>query len=143
MTLDRSLCTLAVAALTVVTAATPARADLGGSYHCRVRVHGTIEDRYLASGAESGPLGCPLASERAAWNGGRYEDFAGGSIYWSPDTGAVIVKGAIHDHWYADRRCIGYPLADEGPAADGGRTQSFQNGHVWLSAAGDSYSATC
>jgi len=53
-------------------------------------VVGAIFNRYVAEGAEDGPLGVPLTGEYFVPEGTR-SDFAGGSLTWSPATGEVIV----------------------------------------------------
>ena len=56
-----------------------------------------IEARWTALGRESGPLGAKLPPPRNNpydVPGGRAQDFANGSIFWSEDTGAWDVRGA-------------------------------------------------
>ncbi len=63
---------------------------------------------------------------------GRLNHFQSGSIYWTPNTGAWEVHGAIRDKWGAlgwERSYLGYPVTDEydcGP----GRCSNFQNGTI-------------
>ncbi|WP_461858215.1 LGFP repeat-containing protein, partial [Arthrobacter sp. C152] len=65
-------------------------------------VHGAIRGHYLALGGPAGILGLPLTDETATPGAaGRYNDFAAGSIYWSPGTGAREVHGAIRGHYLA------------------------------------------
>src|SRR5262249_294006 len=61
--------------------------------------------------------------------------FQGGSVYWTPQTGAHEVHGAIRDKWASlgwERSSLGYPVSDETAAADGvGRYSLFQGGAVY------------
>ncbi|WP_158218754.1 LGFP repeat-containing protein [Roseateles aquatilis] len=58
------------------------------------------------------------------------------SIYWTPQTGAVAVYGAIRDKWASEgweRGRVGYPTADE--TADGAfRRTTFERGFIRWSA---------
>ena len=61
------------------------------------------------------------------------------SIYWTPETGAVAVYGAIRDKWASEgweRGRVGYPTSDE--AADGAyRLSTFERGFIrWSGANG-------
>jgi uncharacterized protein with LGFP repeats len=99
-------------------------------------VHGAIRDRWVAYGAERSVLGYPTTDELAAGDGrGRYSQFQGGTVYWTPQTGAHEVHGAIRDKWASlggVRSLLGYPISDELAAADGrGRYSVFQNGVVY------------
>ncbi|WP_346621658.1 DUF3152 domain-containing protein [Blastococcus montanus] len=97
-----------------------------------------IEARYRALGQESGVLGPPITWEKyAGADGGHYQHFAGGygggSIYWSPSTGAHEVYGEIRDRWEAlgwERGVLGYPITGERSTADGvGRYNAFAGGY--------------
>jgi len=57
-----------------------------------------IYKKYLALGGSNGFLGAPLGPETQAPDGfGRFRDFQGGSIYWTSQTGAHEIQGAIRD----------------------------------------------
>ncbi len=59
---------------------------------------------------------------------GRVRDFDNGSIYWSPETGAHEVHGAIRDKWQSmgwERSKLRYPTTDERDIP-GGRASTFQ-----------------
>lgn len=64
----------------------------------------------------------------------RYSDFQGGIIFWSPETGAHIIHGAIMPKWIGvggSRSFLGYPLADEMVAPDGyGHYVHFEGGSI-------------
>ena len=96
-------------------------------------VLGRIWDEYGAIGWETSILGFPTTDELATPNGiGRYGHFQGGSIYWSPATGAHAVYGAIRDTWAAmgwETSSLGFPVTDE-YGVPGGRAQGFQHGSL-------------
>ena len=98
-------------------------------------VYGAILAKYLELGAASSLLGLPLTSESPCPDGvGRYNHFQGGSIYWTPSTGAHLVYGAIRDRWSEmgwERSYLGYPISDEEGFDEGGRVSAFQGGQVY------------
>lgn len=101
---------------------------------------GAIRSAYSAQGWENGPLGYPTSDETGPLrNGGVYQSFQGGTIHWSPATGAHITKGAIAAAWAAqnwENGTLGYPTSDEiGPLSNGGVYQSFQGGTIYWSPA--------
>jgi len=85
----------------------------------------------------NGFLGYPLTNEQPSADGvGRYNNFQGGAIYWSPTTGAQSVQGAIRDTWAAqgwETGPLGYPISDE-YAVPGGRHSDFQHGSLFWDA---------
>jgi uncharacterized protein with LGFP repeats len=99
-------------------------------------VHGAIRDKWASLGWERSFLGYPLTDETGTPDGvGRYNHFQGGSVYWTPGTGAHEVHGAIRDKWAAlgwERSFLGYPLTDDTGTPDGvGRYNHFQGGSVY------------
>jgi uncharacterized protein with LGFP repeats len=110
--------------------------------------HGAIRDKWASLGWEQSFLGFPVTDETPTPDGsGRYNHFEGGSIYWTPDTGAWEVHGAIRDKWASlgwERSFLGYPISDEQPLSDGvGRFSAFQRGEIaWSPWAGAGVSAT-
>ncbi|MDL5157737.1 N-acetylmuramoyl-L-alanine amidase [Actinomycetospora termitidis] len=98
-------------------------------------VIGEINKRYDALGAASSPIGLPRTDERTAPDGrGRYNQFATGSVYWTPQTGAWPVRGAILSAWGAagyERSTYGYPRSDQ-YAVSGGVRQDFERGSLFL-----------
>jgi uncharacterized protein with LGFP repeats len=101
-------------------------------------VHGAINARYQSLGAEQSPLGYPTTDESPCPDGkGRFNHFQGGSIYWTPDTDAHEVHGAIHEKWSQlgwERSFLGYPTSDETPDSYGtGRLNHFEGGLVYWS----------
>lgn len=98
-------------------------------------VHGDIRAKYDAVGGPWSALGLPNTNETGTPDGqGRYNHFAGGSIYWHPNTGPKVVRGAIRQAWANggwERGHLGYPVSDE-IALSGGRAYSdFQNGVLY------------
>ncbi|MHA7180079.1 polysaccharide deacetylase family protein [Arthrobacter sp. MDB2-24] len=93
-------------------------------------VHGGIRGRYLALGGPAGFLGFPLTDETATPGAaGRYNEFARGSVYWSPGTGAHEVHGGIRGRYLAlggPAGVLGFPRTDETATPDGvGRYNHF------------------
>ncbi|MGI8758118.1 MAG: lytic murein transglycosylase [Acidimicrobiales bacterium] len=103
-------------------------------------INGDIRAKWAALGWERSALGYPVSSVATTPDGaGRYNHFQGGSIYWSPATGAQQISGAIRDRWSAlgwERSVMGYPLTDEQATPDGaGRYNHFQGGSIFWSPA--------
>jgi peptidoglycan hydrolase-like protein with peptidoglycan-binding domain len=97
-------------------------------------IHGAIYDHWASLNGESGILGYPTQDEVAAPDGvGRFQGFDHGVIYWTPDTGAHEVHGAILAAWAAEKwetGRLGYPTSDEHDTGTGGRVSSFQGGEI-------------
>ena len=60
---------------------------------------GAIYAKWQAIGGANSALGAPMAPEATATGAARYARFANGAMYWSPETGAEPVTGAIYDAW--------------------------------------------
>jgi uncharacterized protein with LGFP repeats len=105
-------------------------------------VHGAIRGKWSSIGWERSLLGYPITDETTTPDGvGRYNHFQGGSVYWTPGTGAQEVHGAIRGKWASigwERSLLGYPITDESTTPDGvGRYNHFQGGSVyWTPATG-------
>src|SRR5262249_2220274 len=85
-----------------------------------------------------GFLGAAATDVTACPDGvGFYRHFKGGSIYWSPSTGAHEVHGLIRQKWAAlgwERSFLGYPKTDETPRRDArheGRFNHFPGGSLY------------
>lgn len=80
-------------------------------------VHGLIRYKWSQNNWERGVLGYPVSDEGQTPDGmGRYNHFEGGSVYYHPDFGTNIVRGAIRDRWESlnwERGCLGYPKEDQ------------------------------
>lgn len=97
------------------------------------QIEGAIRTKWAGLGWESSFLGFPTTDELGTPDRvGRYNHFQGGSIYWSPGTGANEVHGLIRDEWGRrgwERSSLGYPTSDEF-AVPGGRRSNFQRGYI-------------
>jgi uncharacterized protein with LGFP repeats len=98
-------------------------------------VHGAIRLKWASLNGESGILGYPLSDELGTPDGrGRYNHFQGGSIYWTPETDAHEVHGAIRQKWGQmgwEHSFLGYPVSDEmTPPSGSGRLSRFQRGAI-------------
>jgi uncharacterized protein with LGFP repeats len=91
---------------------------------------GAIYEHWRAIGGMNSVLGAPTSPEDSAEGDARYATFAKGAMYWSPDTGAQPVTGAIYDVWASlsyERGPLGLPTSAEiqEPLQI---TQNFQHG---------------
>lgn len=80
-------------------------------------VHGEIRTKYNALGGAAGLLGLPQTDELGTPDGvGRFNHFRGGSIYWTPRTGPMSVRGTVRDRWAStgwESGPFGYPVQDQ------------------------------
>ncbi|HEX8888840.1 MAG TPA: galactose oxidase-like domain-containing protein [Pyrinomonadaceae bacterium] len=95
-----------------------------------------INKKYAELGGASGLLGAPIAFESVTEDGkGLFRPYQNGSIYWTAETGAHEVHGAIRARWAVldlEKGVLGYPLTDEAPVGDDiGRYNEFQNGYIY------------
>ena len=91
---------------------------------------GVILARWEADGAQAGPLGLPTSPEAAGDDRTRYATFERGAMYWSPETGAQPLTGAIYQAWAAlgyERGALGLPTSGE-IAEPEWIVQNFQHG---------------
>ena len=100
-----------------------------------------IEARWIALGGDTGPLGAKLPppdDDPYDVPGGRAQDFANGSIYWSEATGAWDVRGPIRDRYLATGGPGGplaFPTGAAAPAGvPGAEVQAFTGGRIYSSA---------
>ena len=101
-------------------------------------IEGEIYRRFAAQGYEGGPLGWPTMDTSPTAGGvGRWQSFAGGTVYWSPTSGARVMNGPIYDRFLRtgyEGGPLGWPTSDVLPT--GGRDgtyQTYQNGAVYWS----------
>jgi uncharacterized protein with LGFP repeats len=98
-------------------------------------VHGAIRLKWASLSGSRNFLDYPLTDETGTPDGrGRYNHFQGGSIYWTPQTHAHEVHGAIRDKWASmgwERSFLGYPKSDEKATRDGGRYSVFEGGSIF------------
>lgn len=77
---------------------------------------GVIYERWQALGGMNSLLGAPTSPESEAAGAARYVTFVKGAMYWSPETGAQPVTGAIYDAWASlsyERGPLGLPTSAE------------------------------
>ena len=105
----------------------------------QVRGSGGVGRLWNSLGAEKG-LGLPIQREVCGLrSGGCAQAFTKGNAWWSPKTGARIVKGVINQRWRASAGhdgALGYPVTNEicGQPAKG-CIQHFQSGTIYWSPA--------
>ncbi|WP_459645555.1 LGFP repeat-containing protein [Kineococcus sp. NUM-3379] len=111
--------------------------DGGSVYWSRAtgahEVHGAVRGTYERLGWEAGPLGFPTTDELRTPDGrGRFNHFSGSggaSVYWTRETGAHAVWGAVRDTWERlgwETGPLGYPVTSELRTPDGrGRFNHF------------------
>ena len=97
---------------------------------------GGIYGRYREVGLEHGPYGYPTSGEICGLkNGGCYQQFEHGRVYWSPASNAYDIRGPIQDRWSklgAEKSFMGYPTSGETCGLkNGGCYQVFQNGSIY------------
>ncbi|OYO24446.1 hypothetical protein CGZ93_03375 [Enemella dayhoffiae] len=101
-------------------------------------VRGAIYNKFASLDWERGFLGYPVGDEICGLpDGGCVQLFQGGLVYWSPDTDAHFVRGAIYDKFASldwERGFLGYPVSDEiCGLRDGGCVQLFKGGLLYWS----------
>lgn len=97
-----------------------------------VTVKGSIYQKYTEAGGPTGTLGMPEGEEQVAGDGGRYQNFSGGTIFFSEDTGAHIVWGDIREAWEANGGAdgqLGFPTSDEETTPEGKKSE-FEGGTI-------------
>ncbi|MDK9360283.1 glucosaminidase domain-containing protein [Propionibacterium freudenreichii] len=95
-------------------------------------VRGGIGDSYVNQGASTGLLGLPTSSEISA-DGGSYQVFQGGRIYWKDGLGSGTVRGAMLDAYLsmnASSGLLAFPRGGE-VAIAGGALQDFEGGRLY------------
>lgn len=101
-------------------------------------VRGGIGSTYKSLGGPASFLGFPVGEEVTTGDWARQE-FQRGILYWSQQTGVVVVRGAIRDEFIAQGAAFGdwgYPLTSEIQESAGVR-QEYQKVTVrWTSAEG-------
>jgi len=102
--------------------------------------HGAIRGTWARLGWDAGFLGYPTTDETGTpVKPGAYHHFQGGSVFWSPATGAWEVHGAIRGKWFElgrENSVLGFPTSDEYASADGQRSD-FEHGYItWTASAG-------
>lgn len=101
-------------------------------------VIGAIRYRWGQLRWENGPLGYPVSEEMCGLReGGCWQQFQGGAIYWSEKTGAWPVWGGINMTWHQlrwEQGVLGYPASPEFcTIRDDGCFQRFEKGSIYWS----------
>jgi hypothetical protein len=101
-------------------------------------IQGLIRGKWASLGWETSILGFPVSDELTMPDGvGKRSNFESGSIIWTPQTPASLIRGAIRAKWDSLVPIglipfLGYPVTDELPAPDGiGRFNHFQNSSIY------------
>ncbi|MGY1715133.1 reprolysin-like metallopeptidase [Geodermatophilus sp. SYSU D01106] len=101
---------------------------------------GEVYGRWAAQGWEWGGLAYPSTDVICGLrDGGCFAHFQGGSIYWSPATGARLLTPRIRDAWAAggwERGALGYPVTDAVAQPRGSERADFQNGSITVDTGG-------
>jgi uncharacterized protein with LGFP repeats len=77
---------------------------------------GAIFLKWASIGGDASPLGAPASPEASGEGSARYANFTKGAMYWSPESGAEPVTGAIYDAWASlgfERGALGLPTSAE------------------------------
>lgn len=77
---------------------------------------GAIFDTWARTGGEASPLGRPTSPETTGTADAKYVTFERGAVYWSPQSGAEPVAGAIYEAWGKlgfERGALGLPTSGE------------------------------
>jgi uncharacterized protein with LGFP repeats/GH25 family lysozyme M1 (1,4-beta-N-acetylmuramidase) len=104
---------------------------------------GPIRTAWQQSGFENGPLGYPTSGQFCGLrNGGCFQNFEGGTVMWSPGTGARLMTSApVNSAWGKtgfENGSLGYPTsAVICGLKDSGCFQNFEKGSImWTPASG-------
>ena len=105
---------------------------------------GGIRTTWAKNGFENGQLGYPTSNEIGGLrNGGVYQTYQGGVIYWSPASGSYLSMGGIRTAWAStglENGRLGYPTSDEYSIGNGGVAQNYQGGVIRWTPSGTSIS---
>jgi uncharacterized protein with LGFP repeats len=77
---------------------------------------GAILAKWETMGKDNSPLGAPRSPEAAGEGSARYATFDRGAVYWSPESGAEPLTGAIYEAWASlgyERGALGLPTSGE------------------------------
>jgi len=99
-------------------------------------VSGAIAESYFEDDMVD-DIGLPVTDELGV-DGGRANHFEAGSVYWSKNTGAHQVYGAIRATWAQmgwETSELGFPTSDE-YSKDGARRSDFEGGYISWTAGG-------
>ncbi len=100
--------------------------------------HGAINDAYTKAGGAMSTAGYPVSNERGGLRDkGFHQIFQKASIYWSPASGAHIIKNGIRDKWASfgyENSTLAYPIDEETCGLQNNTcVQHFQGGNIYWS----------
>lgn len=94
-----------------------------------------IAAKYAKMGGASGVLGAPVGAEKVVSSTVRYQDFKGGTIWWTSTRGAVEMHGDVWRRWVSFGRQngkLGAPIADHQVARQSwARIGLFEHGAIY------------
>ncbi|MDP9431064.1 MAG: polysaccharide deacetylase family protein [Actinomycetota bacterium] len=98
----------------------------------QVVMNGPIRDRWASLGWERGVLGYPKAGV-VTTAAGSWQEFTGGTIAWTGQGGAQVIRGAVRDAWVAlgrQKGVLGYPLSGQNTGTASGTSWTRFTGGV-------------
>ena len=93
-----------------------------------------IYDRWIKIGGENGVLGGRVSSARVLDEGGVFQKFEKGRIYYKEGLGAWEIKGKIYERWFelgTEWGELGYPASSERKDKNGIFYQQFEKGRIY------------
>lgn len=84
-------------------------------------------------------MGATVGEEQHTVRGGRVQEFEKGAIFWSPKTGARVVKSDVlakYKSLGAEKGKLGFPVSDE-RSVKKGMSQTFEHGFLRTTTGGD------
>jgi hypothetical protein len=111
----------------------PRQTESGSAYGGQYRTD--MDRAYQTMGSA---LGSSMSDAQDLGNSrGKVQRYSNGAIYWTRDTGAHAVSGAVLREWEragAERSRLGYPISDEADATgtDYRRIQQFEHGNIYV-----------
>ncbi|WP_225728867.1 MULTISPECIES: hypothetical protein [unclassified Nocardia] len=100
------------------------------------QIGGRIRDKWGELGWENGTLKYPTTREQPTRKPGRFNEFEGGSIYYSSATDAHNIWGLIRDKWASldwENGPLGFPTSDEFGTRNNGAGQHMEGGELYYS----------
>lgn len=80
------------------------------------------------------PLGGPDDEGEVGDGRGWFRNYGGGTVFWSPETGARVLFGEAMGKWLGVKAQLGYPVEDEHIAPDGvGHYVHLERGSIYWS----------
>ncbi|TFF08569.1 N-acetylmuramoyl-L-alanine amidase [Cellulosimicrobium funkei] len=104
-------------------------------------ISGALRSEWWRTGGATGTLGYPNRTQSPVGDGrGLFVEFEkGGSVLWTPTTGARTLTGGVRAAWWRSGGAtglLGYPTRSEGPVGDGvGTFAEFEGGGTILATA--------